>query len=81
MLIKVTTLGLISVIIAACAAQPIHCPVPKINNHTKAWHLNDEQVLQKAQKRCKEIWADAPCLKRFDKLDELRYTAACGSKD
>lgn len=83
MLTKVMTLGLISVIIAACAGPLTKnkCQTTVVVNRTSRWGTDDERVLQRAQRRCKEIWSDAPCLKTFDKLDENRYTAKCGPKD
>lgn len=81
MLIKEMTLGLTAAIIAFCAGVPTQsqCPKVVVNNHTKKWTRNDQKVLDKANLRCKEIYPDAPCLKRFDKLDENRYTAVCGN--
>jgi len=66
--------------IVQCVGTPTqnHCPKTRITNRTKRWTENDQKVLEKAKIRCKEIYNDAPCLKRFEKLEELRYTARCG---
>lgn len=81
MLIKVMTFALIGVSTVLFAEVQIQnrCPLVKIVNHTKKWTHDDQRVLSKARKRCSEIYLDAPCLKRFDKLADLRYTALCGN--
>jgi hypothetical protein len=79
MLIRVMIFVLISVTTVQCAGRPTQCPAVEIKNRTTRWGSDDEKVLKRAQTRCKEIWSDSPCLKTFDKLDENRYTASCGS--
>jgi len=37
-------------------------------------------VLKSAQKRCKEIYPEAPCLVKLIKKEELLYNAICGKK-
>lgn len=81
MWIKAAIFVLISGTIALIAALPIQsqCPPVKVINHTNEWTLGDKRALNRAKKRCPQIYADAPCLKRFDKLANLRYTALCGN--
>ena len=82
MLTKVMTLGLISVSIAAYAGPLMSkkCPITIVVNHTEKWTNGDQRALNRARNRCVMIYLDAPCLKQFDKLGELRYTAKCGKK-
>lgn len=80
MLTKEMILGLIAATIAFCvgAQTQSRCPLTWINNHTNQWTTNDQRALQRAKTGCRLRYADAPCLKRFDKLASLRYTALCG---
>lgn len=56
------------------------CPEANIVNNTKTWNKDDQQTLQKAQRRCGELYEDAPCLITFTKKDDLAYTVICGAK-
>jgi hypothetical protein len=81
MLIKVMIFVLISVIIVGCAGRQTQCQQVAIQNQTKRWDSHDEKALIRASERCGEIYPDAPCLKKFYKLDENRYSALCGAKN
>jgi hypothetical protein len=52
-----------------------------IQNQTPRWDPSDEKALIRANVRCGEIYPEAPCLKKFYKLDENRYSALCGAKN
>lgn len=82
MLIKVMTFVLTGVITVAYAELPIknRCPMTVVINHTDRWTNGDQRALNRAKNRCVIVYQDAPCLKRFDKLADLRYTALCGQK-
>lgn len=67
--------------ITVAHAEPLtlkRCPPTIINNQTKSWTSNDQRALNRAKNGCRLRYADAPCLKRFDKLASLRYNALCG---
>lgn len=83
MLTKEAISALIGVFTVCCAGAPIqnHCPVTTIINHTKSWTKDDQRVLNRAKDRCGVVYPGSPCLKRFDKLAENRYTALCGAKE
>ncbi|NDC23336.1 MAG: hypothetical protein EBZ49_04320 [Proteobacteria bacterium] len=67
-----------STVLSAELLTQNHCPAPLVVNHTRRWTPHDQKALKRAQGRCRIIYSDAPCLKRFDKLEDLRYTALCG---
>ena len=81
MLIKVLIFALTGVTIVAHAEPPIRkaCRQVIVFNHTDQWTNNDQRALNRARNRCFMIYPDAPCLKRFYKLESLRYTAICGN--
>ncbi|NDG26888.1 MAG: hypothetical protein EB120_06915 [Proteobacteria bacterium] len=81
MLIKAMIFVLTGVTIVAYAETPIQsqCPETVVVNRTKTWTKNDQRAINRAKWRCKEIYPDAPCLKRFDKIEEMRYNALCGN--
>lgn len=55
------------------------CPKTQMINQSKyAWNDYDKKEMRYAEKRCKQIYKDAPCLKRFYKLDVNDYFALCG---
>ena len=58
----------------------LSCPNTKVINETKAWNYQDALTLGKAVNRCKEIYPEAPCLKKFIKKGDNRYWAICGKK-
>lgn len=80
MLIKAMMFVLIGVSTAAYATITARsrCPVTLVTNHTGKWTNGDHRALNRARNRCVMVYPDAPCLKRFDKLDVMRYTALCG---
>lgn len=56
-----------------------YCPKTKVVllNDSK-WTEHDELVFNRAKKRCKDIYAKLPCLKKFEKVKENMYHAICG---
>ena len=81
MLTKVMIFVLISVTTVRCAGRQIQCQPVMIQNQTPRWDPSDEKALIRANVRCGEIYPEAPCLKKFYKLDENRYSALCGAKN
>jgi len=81
MLTKVMIFVLISVTTVRCAGRQIQCLPVMIQNQTPRWDPSDEKALTRASVRCGEIYPEAPCLKKFYKLDENRYSALCGAKN
>lgn len=55
------------------------CPVTVILNLTLIWTKIDIEHLQTAKARCKTLYTDAPCLKKFTKVQELTYRAICAN--
>lgn len=55
-----------------------NCPETKIVNHTKTWNEQDQKTLDRAKKRCGQLYPEAPCVKVFTKKDDSTYTVACG---
>lgn len=54
------------------------CQAVVIINSTSTWSKQDEEALKRAGKRCEQVYKDAPCLKKFYKIEENRYSALCG---
>ena len=55
------------------------CPQTKMVNRSKLpWNDRDRWEMTYAQKRCGEIYEDAPCLKTFYKLGFQDYYVSCG---
>lgn len=49
-----------------------------INQNKQAWNESDYKVLKSAEKRCGEIYPDAPCVKKFYKRPtEQSYWVIC----
>lgn len=44
------------------------------------WTKRDDRAMKRAAEACAERFADAPCLVKFIKKEELVYHAICGSK-
>lgn len=58
----------------------LSCPAPVIENISGlAWNAEDQKTLDAAKKRCVQIWADAPCVKWFQKREKLMYRVICGA--
>ena len=66
------------ILIIYLALSASSCPVTIVENRTSVWNEYDQETLDRATLRCKEIYPDAPCLKKFTKKDELAYAAICG---
>lgn len=59
----------------------LSCPATKVVNTSKfAWNDFDQSEMKYAQKRCGEIYNDAPCVKRFTKYNLNQYSVVCGEK-
>jgi hypothetical protein len=55
------------------------CVLPIMQNTSKfPWNDYDRQELKYAQKRCGEIYSDAPCLRLFRKYNFQQYSVVCG---
>jgi hypothetical protein len=58
------------------------CPDTKVYLMTdEPWSKTDEFNLNKADKRCEELYKKSPCLKKFIRWEPLRYSAICGKKE
>jgi hypothetical protein len=53
------------------------CAATIIVNHTKVWNKHDQHRMEVSKQRCAELFPDAPCLKKFIKLNEQRYQVLC----
>lgn len=59
----------------------LSCPETKTQNVSGfPWNKRDQEVLVGAQKRCGELYPEAPCLKLLRKYGEHDYSAVCGAK-
>jgi hypothetical protein len=55
------------------------CPVTKnVTLDRVKWNEHDQEVMEKAKGRCKVLYKDLPCLKKFKKIEDNRYFALCG---
>lgn len=54
------------------------CPTTKLAGFNKPMNKQEIQLFSQAKKRCKEIYPEAPCLKRFEKHGEQNFWAICG---
>lgn len=60
-------------------SQASQCPETKTLNLTsEEWNAADTEALETAQRRCPEVFPEAPCLKLFIKKEVLVYRAICG---
>ena len=50
-----------------------------IINNTSVWNQTDQCHYDRAKTRCAELYPDAPCMKKFEKVKELTYRVVCGS--
>lgn len=59
----------------------LSCPNVKMLNRTEyAWNQHDRETLAFAQKRCAQLYPEAPCLKVFRKRGKQDYSVLCGRK-
>ena len=59
----------------------LSCLSPVMQNVTQfPWNDYDRSELKYAEKRCGEIYSDAPCVKLFRKYDKQSYTVICGKE-
>lgn len=58
----------------------LECIATLIINNTNTWNKDDQEHLERAKVRCGEIYFDAPCLKKFEKVERLTYRAICGAE-
>jgi hypothetical protein len=57
------------------------CPqVIMINRTNFEWNEHDRVTKATCSRRCPELYPEAPCLKRFIKLDKQDYYCGCGEK-
>jgi len=57
------------------------CAAPEVLTHTpEDWSNADQRAYEIAQKRCSHYYPNSPCLKRFIRLEQLRYRAVCASE-
>lgn len=54
------------------------CAAIILINMTANWSDFDESTLNRAKIRCKQLYKDAPCLKKFTKKNKNTYRAICG---
>ena len=54
------------------------CTAPQmINTSNEAWNTKDYKTLQISQKRCKQLYPEAPCVKLFHKTEPRVYRVLC----
>jgi hypothetical protein len=51
-----------------------------VNLSTDPWNKDDDKNKDVASKRCAVKYEDAPCLKKFVKVEPLMYRAICGEE-
>ena len=57
------------------------CPKTQIVNQTAfKWNKFDQQSLNTAKRRCKELYKKSPCVKIFYKVDKMDYKVVCGAQ-
>lgn len=56
------------------------CLATVIVNLTGTWNKQDQETLERAQKRCAQIFPSSPCLKKLIKKEWDTYNAICGEK-
>jgi hypothetical protein len=67
-----------SLLFVAFAAMQ-YCPKPNIVNESKKpFNQTDKVTLQRAYKRCGELYPESPCVKLFIKRTERDYAVICG---
>ncbi len=63
---------IVALLLAACPK------VYEVNKSGFPWNEHDKETKNYCQKRCTELYEDAPCLKLFKKYDKMSYTCLCG---
>lgn len=59
----------------------LSCPAPVLQNVSGyPWNSYDKKEQRYAEKRCKQIYDDAPCLKLWRKFGKQDYSAICGAE-
>ena len=66
---------------ALVLAVALLCPNTELIGFTGELTKQDQQFLEIAKQRCKEIYPDMPCLKVFEKKEENVYRAICGAQE
>lgn len=70
---------LLLLLIFSCISYANNCPKTKVKTlDGSKLNRHDKEVLKRAKKRCSDIYADSPCLKKFEKVKENAYHAICG---
>ena len=57
------------------------CPTTTVKNRTDEWNSQDKQAKEVAENSCISNYANSPCLKFFEKVEQGLYNATCGAKD
>lgn len=57
------------------------CPTVEIINKTDTWNDMDQKTLQRAKKRCGQLYIKSPCVKKFVKRTETDYSVTCGAME
>ena len=56
----------------------LSCSPPVMQNVSKEpWNDYDREELKYVEKRCGEIYLDAPCVRLFRKWDKKSYSVVC----
>ena len=59
----------------------LSCSPPVMQNVSKyPWNDYDKKEMKMAEKRCGELYSDAPCLKLWRKFGDRMYTAICAQE-
>lgn len=59
----------------------LSCPSVKLINWSdESWTKEDMKSKRSAQKTCKKVYKDAPCLITFIKTEPQAFRAICGAK-
>ncbi len=68
------------VAVSAAPIQVLNCPRTEIVIHTtESWSVADQAALDAAMRRCKQIYQLSPCVKKFIRSEQLRYSVVCGA--
>lgn len=60
----------------------LSCPKTNIQNVSGySWNEYDANMLKYSEKRCSQLYSDAPCVKLFRKFGKQDYIVICGEKE
>ena len=80
-------LGWIAALVLGCATTPApvqhdYCPETQFVVHTpEDWSELDQANLELARRGCARRYPNSPCLKKFIRWEQLRYSAVCGGEN